>query len=148
MIKALVAALLVFGVLAAAAAPARATGTLTIQQRNGNVKVYKNTLVRVKDYAMAIVSADGNGMLVIGKASCTKVGELLRCLPYDATLDQYGDTYHIPLTTGTVWLNPTAQAQPLPYSSALLQPRGVLMSVHTKAGTYVSLSGTVDEVVK
>jgi hypothetical protein len=85
---------------------------------------------------------------VIGKASCTKVGELLRCLPYDATLDQYGDTYHIALAAGTVWLNPTKEAQSLPYSSARLQPRGVLMSVRTKAGTYVSLSGTVDEVVK
>jgi hypothetical protein len=148
MIKPLAASLLVCGVLAVGAAPARATGTVVIQQPNGNLKVYKNAFVRVKDYAMAITSADGNGMLVIGKASCTQVGQLLRCLPYDATLDQYGDTYHIPLASGTVWLNPTHQAQSLPYSSARLQPRGVLMSVHTKAGTYVSLSGTVDEVVK
>lgn len=37
---------------------------------------------------MAITSSDGNGTLVIGKAACTQVGALIRCLPYDATLEQ------------------------------------------------------------
>ena len=95
-----------------------------------------------------MTSADGAGTLVIGKAACAKINELVRCLPYDATLHQYGTTTHIPLSGGTVWLNPTQTKQTLSNSSAQLPPRGVLMSVHTHAGTYVSLSGTVDEVYK
>lgn len=129
-------------------APASATGTVLIQQRSGAIKIYKKAYIRIKDYAMAITSSDGNGTLVIGKAACTKVGELIRCFPYDATLEQYGDSYHVALTSGTVWLNPTKTKQPLSNSSTLLPPRGVLMSVRTKAGTYVSLTGTVDEVQK
>ena len=129
-------------------APASATGTVLIQQRSGAIKIYKKAYIRIKNYAMAITSSDGNGTLVIGKAACTKVGELIRCFPYDATLEQYGDSYHVALTSGTVWLNPTKTKQPLSNSSTLLPPRGVLMSVRTKAGTYVSLTGTVDEVQK
>jgi hypothetical protein len=52
------------------------------------------------------------------------------------------------LQSGTVWLNPTRTEQPLSYSSTQLAPHGVLMSIHTKAGTYVSLTGTVDEIQK
>jgi hypothetical protein len=64
------------------------------------------------------------------------------------TLYQHGQTLHVALASGTVWLNPTATAQPLSMSSAHIPAHGVLMSVNTKAGTYVSLAGTVDEVKK
>lgn len=80
--------------------PASATGTLRVQQHDGSAKTYKNAYVRVKDAALAVTSNDGEGMLVIGKAACTQVGNLLRCIAYDATLDQYGRVYHIPLQTG------------------------------------------------
>jgi hypothetical protein len=128
--------------------PADALGTARIQQKDGSVKVYKNVSIRVKDQAMALVSSDGQGMLILGKAACTKVDELIRCLPYDATLQQHGKTFHIALKSGTVWINPTSADQPLSYSSTRLPPRGVLLSIQTKGGTYVSLSGTIDEVQK
>jgi hypothetical protein len=127
---------------------ARASGTAVVQQRDGSTKTYRNVFIRVNNDAMALTSSDRQGMLIIGKAACTHIGELVRCLPYDATLDQHGKSYHIVLQSGTVWLNPTMTAQPLSYSSAQLQPHGVLMSIHTKAGTFVSLTGTVDEIQK
>ncbi len=86
---------------------------------------------------MLITSSDGEGTLILGKAACTKVGELLRCIPYDATLKQHGESTHIPLKYGTVWLNPSDDNQQLSYSSTQLPPRGVLLSIQTKAGTYV-----------
>jgi hypothetical protein len=132
--------------LALASVPAGATGTVRIVQRDGSAKVYRDVTIRVKPWAMALQTADGQGTLVIGKASCTKIDELLRCLPYDATLFQHGESHHIPLANGTVWINPTHQVQPLSYSSAHLPGHGVLLSLQTKAGTYVSLTGTIDEV--
>ena len=132
----------------AAASPACALGTARIQQKDGSVKVYKDVYIRIKDRAMAIVSSDGQGRIVFGKAACTKVGPLIQCLPYDAILEQYGQTRHIPLQTGMVWFNPTEADQTLSHSSTKLPPRGVLLAVHTKAGTYVSLNGVVDEVKK
>ena len=95
---------------------------------------------------MALTSSDGVGTLVIGKAACSKVSALIRCLPYDATLYQNGEKLHFELASGTVWLNPTTTEQPLSYTSAHIPPRGVLMAVSTKNGQTVSLTGTVDEV--
>lgn len=135
-------------IVALRAVPAGATGTALIQQRNGAMKSYTGVHIAVRDEAMALTSADGRGTIVLGKAACTKIGELVRCIPYDATLLQYGRKIHIPLVSGTVWLNPTQSSQPLTHSSAKLPPRGVMLLVTTKAGTVVSLTGRVDEVVK
>jgi hypothetical protein len=97
---------------------------------------------------MWITSSDDRGTLVFGKAACTKIGELLECLPYDATLFQNGERRHVPLQSGTAWFNPTTANQQLTHSSAQLPPHGVLLSVLTKAGTYVTLTGVVDEMRK
>ena len=146
--RAVAVALLIGGVLAASIAPASARGTVRIQQSDGSVKVYHNVLVSIRNESMAITSSDGKGTLVLGKAACSKIGELVRCFPYDATLIQFGESTHVPLQTGTVWLNPSQATQPLPHSSTQLLPRGVLMAVRSKRGTYVSLTGTVDKVTK
>ena len=53
-----------------------------------------------------------------------------------------------PLKSGTVWVNPSSTTQQLTLSSTQLPPRGVLLSIQTKAGTYVSLTGVVDRIQK
>jgi hypothetical protein len=146
--RVLLAALAVALAVAAPFAPAGATGTARVVQRDGSQKTYTNVRISIKNGSMAITSADGQGTIVLGDAACTKVGELLECLPYDATLLQYGRKTHIPLQSGTVWLNPSQTRQPLSHSSTQLPPRGVLLAVRTKRGTYVTLTGVVDEVQK
>ena len=128
--------------------PALATGTMRVQHHDGTVQVYTDVYIRILDNEMTLTSNDGKGTVVIGKAACTKVGELIQCLPYDATLEQNGSEARIVLQSGTVLLNPTATRQPLSLSSQSLPSHGVLMAVKTKSGTYVSLSGTVDEIKK
>ena len=132
----------------ASIAPALATGTLRVQHKNGSVQTYTDVYIRILDDEMTLTSNDGKGTVVIGKSACTKIGELIQCLPYDATLEQNGSEARIPLTNGTVWLNPTATRQPLSLSSQSLPSHGVLMAVKTKSGTYVLLSGTVDVIKK
>jgi hypothetical protein len=127
---------------------AHAMGTVRVQQRDGAVKTYTNVRVRVQNREMFLTSSDGEGTIILSKAACTMVGALMQCLPYQAALDQDGRTVTIVLKSGTVWLNPSDTKQQLPLSSTQLPPRGVLLSVRTKADTYVSLVGTVDEVTK
>ncbi len=87
--------------------------------------------------SMAVtMSADGQGTVVLGKASCTKIGELIRCLPYDATLFQNGAKLHIPLASGTVWLNPSQAYQPMSHSSTSIPPRGVVLAVRANAARH------------
>ena len=140
--------MLIVGVLVGWASPACARGTVRVQQSDGSAKIYKNVTVRVRGTEMRLISSDGKGEIVIGKAGCTQVGELLRCTAYDATLDQVGNSLQMPIRSGTIWLNPTAVAHPMTHSSAPLQPHGVLISMYTSAGTYISATGTYDELQK
>lgn len=126
--------------------PSMATGTAVIAQRDGSTKTYQNVRIIIWNESLAVTSSDGQGTVVFGKASCTKIGELVRCLPWDATLFQNGGKVHIALQDGTVWLNPTNDYQTLSDSSEKIAPHGVLLAVRTKRGTYVTLTGTVDEV--
>jgi hypothetical protein len=139
---------LLAGFFGAIYAPVGATGTARVQHPDGSVKTYTNVRININQQSMTLVSSDGVGTLYIGHAACTKQGELIRCFPYDATLDQHGTRTHIVLQGGTVWLNPTSEKLPLPNSSTQLPSHGVLMSMHTKAGTYMSLTGTADEIQK
>ncbi|MBV8655450.1 MAG: hypothetical protein JO160_05345 [Candidatus Eremiobacteraeota bacterium] len=125
---------------------ARAAGTALVEQPDGTIKVYKDVHIAIRDEEMVLTTSDGIGTLVIGKAACTKVGPLIDCIPYDATLYQNGWKDRVMLRSGTVWLNPTADPQPLSHSSAKIAAHGVLLSVTSKHGTYVSLTGTIDEV--
>lgn len=144
----LAAALFLCGLFAVPSAPAQARATVVIRQKDGKSTTYTNVLVRIKNQAMALVSADGQGRFVLGKAACTLVGALLRCFAYDATLEQYGQSRHIPLKNGTVWFNPTTTAQNMPNSSNKIKPHGVVLSFLTEKDTFVSGSGTVDELSK
>lgn len=134
-----------FGMLAGTAA---ALGTARIQQADGAVKTYANVYIRIANKSMTITSADRKGTLVLQKAACSMVGDLMRCYPYSATLNQHGAVRPISLITGTVWLNPSDVKHQLPKSSTQLPPRGVLLSLKTKKGTYVSVTGTIDELKK
>jgi hypothetical protein len=126
-----------------------ATGTARIQQPDGSAKIYDDVHINiVNDARMLITSSDGKGTLVVNKASCTVVEHLLRCLAYSAELQQHGNTIPIELVSGTAWLNSSGSMQQLPHSSTQLAPRGVVMALETKRGTYVTLTGTVDGVTK
>ena len=130
----------------APALPAGATGTATIVQPDGTKRTYSNVRIAIWNATLALTSSDGQGTVVVGKASCLKVNELIKCLPWDATLFQNGDKLHIAVASGTVWLNPTTTRQQFSHSTTSIPPHGVVMDLHTKRGTYVSLSGVIDEV--
>jgi hypothetical protein len=127
---------------------ALADGTARVQQRDGAVRVYKNVHIKIADQRLWITSSDRVGTLVISKASCTGFDKLVRCLPYTAVLEQRGAERKLQIETGSAWFNPSKTTQNLPQSSTKLPSHGVLMTLKTKAGTYVSLTGTVDEMVK
>lgn len=68
--------------VAFAICPSRAcaTGTARIQRPDGSVSTYRNVRIGVQNQSMSITSSDGQGTVVISKAACSRVGELLRCI--------------------------------------------------------------------
>jgi hypothetical protein len=137
-----------FVVLLAGALPARATGVVHIQQKDGSVKTYADVNIALDPSSMRLTTSDGVGTLYIGKAACTAIGQLLKCVPYDATYIAHDVSTHIELTDGTAWLNPSKKQQLIPDSNRKLAPLGVVMTMRSKAGTTVTLSGTADVVSK
>lgn len=125
-----------------------AAGTARVQQRDGAVRVYKDVHIKIADQRLWITSNDRVGTLVISKSSCTGFDKLVRCLPYTAVLEQRGAKRNLQIENGSAWFNRSKTAQTLPQSSTKLPPHGVLMTLKTKAGTFLSLTGTVDEMVK
>jgi uncharacterized membrane protein len=135
--------------VAAGTSPAAAEGVVRIQQNDGSVQVYSNVSIHlVKNKALTIATADGKGKLIVDKAACSYEGELQRCLLYGVWLDQGGTTKQVDLQQGTVYVNLTAEKQQLPLSSQQLPPKGIVLALSTKVGTYISLNGIIDGEAK
>ena len=139
------AAVLVWGIGATAA---QAKGVVTIRQSDGETNVYKDVVIKVIHSALFMTSPDGKGTLVINRAACSYQGQLMVCLPTTATLVQSGTTSALDFENGTIYVNSTDDYQPLANSTTKLPPHSILLSFSTKRGTYVSLSGRIDKVVK
>jgi hypothetical protein len=128
--------------------PALATGTLRKQESDGDVAVYNNVTIKVIHQTMRVTTADGKGTLVISQAACALVNQLKRCYPLKVSLEQGGTTKPIDLKNGTIYVNTTDSNQQLPFSSQQLPPNGVIMSLNTLIGTYVTMTGKVDGIVR
>jgi hypothetical protein len=128
----------------AGAGASEAKGIARVEQNDGVVRIYRVSLVVVDHHAVRITSDDRRGTLVVGKAACSYVGELERCLPYNIVLDQDGKKRAIAFSRGTEYLNRTGSLQRLPFSSRQVPPHGLLLLVLTAHGTYITISGTVD----
>lgn len=134
--------------LAAGTVPAGATGTVAIHQIDGHTDVYHDVKIKVIHNVLYMTSADGKGTLVLNRAACSFQGELMVCFATNATLVQTGKTRPLDFKTGTLYVNLTGTPQPLALSTAKVPAHGILLSFTTERGTYVSLSGRIDKVVK
>lgn len=131
-----------------AVGPAGAQGTLRAQESDGTVRVYNNVSINVVHQTLRVTSADKKGTLIINQAACSYVGTLQRCYPLKVSLEQSGVTKPIDLKSGTIYVNATDQTQQMPLSSQTLPRHGVLLSINTDRGTYVTMTGTVDGIVR
>ena len=134
--------------VALTSATARATGTITIVQADGHTNVYDDVEIKVIHNALYMTSADGKGTLLINRAACNQQEKILVCLVTSATLVQAGETSPLDFKRGTLYVNSTDDPQTLVLSTTKIAPHSVILSITTKKGTYVNLSGRIDKVVK
>ena len=127
---------------------AGATGTMQVQQSDGSTQTYKNVSIVIGNKTLRLTTEDKKGTLLIDRAACYFVHKLMLCLPYSMTLDQGGGSQPLDFLKGTVYLNGTDEKLQLPASSQQLPPNGILLSLTTKIGTIVNLSGTIDKHIK
>jgi hypothetical protein len=134
-------ALFIFGV-----AQAGATGTVRVQQHDGTVQTYDGVSIRVKHNTIRIGSKDQKGVMVIDRAACSYVGDLIRCLPTSFRLEQTGQTKTIDLVDGLIYANLTGTPQQMTLSSKQMQPKSLMLQLQTLHGTYISVRGQIDVI--
>jgi hypothetical protein len=147
-LKAAAGSLAIVALMALGAAPAGAAGTILIVQNDGNSDKYEGVQIKIIHDSLYITSEDGKGTIVISRAACSFQGKLLVCLARGGALVQSGTTKPLDLQLGTLYLNTTDDPQQLVLSTTKVPPHGVLLSFTTDIGTYVSLTGRIDKVVK
>jgi hypothetical protein len=76
------------------------------------------------------------------------VGDIYRCLLTHMSLTQNGQTKPLDFSNGTIYANTTDGNLNLPLSSQVVPPKGIVMALTTNAGTYISMTGTIDSGVK
>jgi hypothetical protein len=130
------------------ASPADAAGTVLIRQANGQTNVYHDVVIKVIHNALYMTTSDGKGTLVINRAACSYQGQIMVCFATNAALVQAGKTSALDLKHGTIYVNSTDDSQSLPLSTTKVPAHSILLSFSTDRGTYVSLSGRIDKVVK
>ena len=144
--KAVFSVLLVL--LALSTVRAGATGTMIILHPNGARNVYNDVAIKVIHGALYMTSQDGKGTMIINQAACSYQGKVMVCFATKATLVQSGEVSPLDFQSGTVYLNNTDYYQPLVMSTVKVPPHSVMLSYTTKRGTYISLTGGIDKVVK
>ncbi len=133
--------------LSFATGSAQATGTILIQHSSGETNTYDNVAIKVLHGSLYLTTADGRGTLVITRAACSHQGELMVCFVTNATLVQSGTTSPLDFERGTVYVNDTDSQQQLVLSTTKVPAHGILLSLTTKRGTYIGLTGRIDKVM-
>ena len=126
---------------------AGATGFARIQQQDGSVRTYPNVSIRYskQSRSLTITTADRKGTLIVDQAACSYIDRLYRCLLTRASLKQNGETNPLDFETGTLYANTTQNKMNLPLSSQAIMPNSIVMALKTTIGTYVTVTGTIDE---
>jgi hypothetical protein len=127
---------------------ARATGTAHVQWNTGAVQVFHNVKIQIVHRTLQVTSSDGARTYIITHAACAYDGYYERCQPLSAKVELNGTTAPSEIAGGTLYINPTDHARQLSHSSIQIPPHGVLASIKTKRGNYLSLSGTIDSITR
>ncbi len=126
-------------------APASATGSVRIQQREGTVKTYNGVILKVENRTLQLTSADKVTTVTISGAKCAPDGVIIRCMGGGFSLAQDGQKHVVPFKTATFYFNPTEQVQVLPLSTTHIGAHSVIFSILTAKGTYVTGNGKLDK---
>jgi hypothetical protein len=137
--------LIVTAFILALSAPALATGTVRIQQRDGSVQTYTGVTLKVANRTLTLISADKVSTVVISGADCAHDGAIVRCVGGGFSLLQDGRRHTVAFKTATFYFNLTDQEQLLPRSTTKIAPHSVIFAVQTAKGTHVTGNGKLDQ---
>jgi len=136
----------VLGVTALCPASGQADALVRVQQSDGTTQVYRNVHATLRGTTLWLRSPDRKDRLQIVSGACSFPHQLQRCLPYRVTLHKPDRAHQLTITHGVFYVNLTNEPHHLLHSSEVVAPHGVIVFLHTTHGTYVSATGSLDDV--
>jgi hypothetical protein len=137
--------LIVIAFMLGLSAPALATGSVRIQQRDGSVQTYTGVTLKVANKTLTLISADKVSTVVISGASCAHDGAIVHCAGGRFTFLRDGIKHTVAFKTATFYFNLTDQDQVLSLSTTKIAAHSVIFAVQTKKGTYITGNGKLDQ---
>jgi hypothetical protein len=137
--------LIVIALVLGLSAPASATGTVRIQQRDGSVQTYTGVTLKAANRSLTLTSADKVTTVVISGAKCDHEAAVVRCTGGGFSLLQDAKRHTVAFKTATFYFNLTNQDQPLPLSTAKIFAHSVIFAVQTAKGTFITGNGKLDQ---
>ncbi|MGA7201538.1 MAG: hypothetical protein WBX26_06900 [Candidatus Cybelea sp.] len=137
--------LIVIAFMLGLCAPALATGSVRIQQRDGSVQTYTGVTLKVANKTLTLISADKVSTVVISGASCAHDGAIVHCAGGRFTFLRDGIKHTVAFKTATFYFNLTDQDQVLSLSTTKIAAHSVIFAVQTKKGTYITGNGKLDQ---
>ena len=129
-------------------AASHATGTISIHHKGGPTNTYDDVEIKVLAGSLFLTTDDGDGTIVVTRAACSYQAKIIVCLPTLAALVQDGETSALNLKNGTLYLNYTSDPQPMSFSSQKLPANSAMLALTLKNGTFITLRGRIDQVIK
>jgi hypothetical protein len=138
-------------------ASALATGTVSIEQKDGSAQKYAGVVMKMKDHTLTMTSADGVSrvMVVVAGEHCWPTSGLVYCAGGEMSLQQRGRVQAIRFTAAKFYFNLTDQEQSSDSLGSLLSacgcevvskvgPHTVVFAIQTAKGTHITGNGKLD----
>lgn len=113
------------------AAPALAKGEITVEYENGDTDTYSSVEIANTPEILYLKAEEGNTILMVTKKECTKEGEILVCNKARVGLDTNGILEELKVRQIFLFINPTAERQPIKGSEITMSPNTILLEFVT-----------------
>lgn len=128
--------------------PAFAKGEISVEKANGDVETYSEVEISNTPEILYFKAKDSNTILMITKKECTAEDKILVCNQARMGVDTEGVIEELGVKQIVLFINPTAERQPVKGSKVTLGPGTVLLEASTTNGSYVTGLGKIDATTK
>jgi hypothetical protein len=127
---------------------ALAKGEITVEQANGDVETYSEVAISNTADILYFKAQDSNTLLMVTKKECTTEDKILVCNQARMGVDTDGVLEELDVKQIVLFINPTAERQPIKGSKVSLGPGTVLLEAATTKGTFITGLGKIDATTK
>lgn len=125
-----------------------ARGEISVEQPSGDVDTYPDVEISNTNDILYFKASDSNTILMVTKKDCKPEDKIWVCNQARMGVDTNGIIEELNVKQIVLFINPTAERQPVKGSSVTMGPGTVLLEAATAKGAYVTGLGKIDGTTK